>query len=147
MYVCMYVLCMYILCMYVCMYVCMHVCTMYVCMHVWSISGLEISTEYIFKVQAESADGTSIESETGGKPGFEKHVHYYCEVRKQVVLISKTQQLPQQLSPEEEKEWWKKFISMILMNYLIHYHMLNFNTTLSNLFSFSVISWLMHYLL
>ena len=61
MYVCMYVLCMYILCMYVCMYVCMHVCTMYVCMHVWSISGLEISTEYIFKVQAESADGTSIE--------------------------------------------------------------------------------------
>ena len=97
-------------------YVFMHVCTMYVCMyvcmHVWSISGLEISTEYIFKVQAESADGTSIKSETGGKPGFEKRVHYYCEVRKQTILISKTQQLPQQLSPEERKEWWKEFLSM-----------------------------------
>ena len=54
-----------------------------------------------------------IESEKqDGKLGFEKRVHYYRELRKQAVLISKTQQLPQQLSPEEEKEWWKEFLSM-----------------------------------
>ena len=54
-----------------------------------------------------------IESEKQDKkPGFEKRVHYYREVRKQAELISKTQQLPQQLSPEEEREWWKEFLSM-----------------------------------
>ena len=54
-----------------------------------------------------------IESEIQeGKPDYQKRVHYYREVRKQAELISKTQQLPQQLSPEEEKEWWKEFLSM-----------------------------------
>ena len=46
------------------------------------------------------------------KPDYQKRVRYYHEVRKQAELISKTQQLPQQLSPEEEKEWWKEFLSM-----------------------------------
>ena len=44
------------------------------------------------------------------KPGFEKRVYYYREVRKQAVLISKTKELPQQLSPEEGRTWWKQFL-------------------------------------
>ena len=54
-----------------------------------------------------------IESEIQeGKPDYQKRVHYYREVRKQAELISKTQQLPQHLSPEEEREWWKEFLSL-----------------------------------
>ena len=49
----------------------------------------------------------------GGRPDYKKRVQYYREVRKQAELISKTKELPQQqLSPEEEKEWWKQFLSM-----------------------------------
>ena len=54
-----------------------------------------------------------IESEKqDGKPGFEKRVQYYREVKKKAELMSKAEKLPQQLSPEEEREWWKEFLSL-----------------------------------
>ena len=54
-----------------------------------------------------------IESEKQGqKPGFQKRIQYYSEVRKQAVLIDKAKQLSQQLSPAQQKEWWKQLLSL-----------------------------------
>ena len=53
-----------------------------------------------------------IESEKQGqKPGFRKRIQYYSEVRKQAEPIGKAKQVPQ-LSPAQQKEWWKQLLSL-----------------------------------
>ena len=53
-----------------------------------------------------------IESEKQGqKPGFRKRIQYYNAVRQQAELISKIKQVPQ-LSPAQQKEWWKQLLSL-----------------------------------